>query len=309
MIKQYMQLTGRNCKLYFRDRGAVFFSLLSMFILLLLMGVFLGNMNVESVTDLLEEYGGIRDVTVDKENATHLVQYWILAGILVTNAVMVTMTVMTTMVKDRAEKKLSSFRCTPVSGLVLAFSYITAAVLMGMILCMAAVGIALLYIAGTGGEVLTFSAVGKLLGCIFLNVMIFAIIMYLAATIVASSAAWSGLGTIIGTLVGFVGAVYLPMGMLPDKVAAVLKYIPVLHGTSLMRQICCESILEQTFAGMPAEVMAEYEEAMGITVVMNETVLSSNFQAVFLLICGIIALGLMIAVTQRRHLRAVNNGS
>ncbi len=78
---------------FLRDRGAVFFSLLSMLIVLMLMGVFLGNMNEEHVVYLLEEYGGIRDIPLDEAHAKELVQYWTLAGILVVNAVTVTLTV------------------------------------------------------------------------------------------------------------------------------------------------------------------------------------------------------------------------
>ena len=72
---------------FLRDRGAVFFSLLSMLIVLMLMGVFLGNMNEEHVVYLLEEYGGVRDIPLDEAHAKELVQYWTLAGILVVNAV------------------------------------------------------------------------------------------------------------------------------------------------------------------------------------------------------------------------------
>ena len=68
-MRKFLNLTERNCLVFLRDRSAVFFSLLSMLIVLMLMGVFLANMNVESVTGLLEQYGGIRDAALDKENA------------------------------------------------------------------------------------------------------------------------------------------------------------------------------------------------------------------------------------------------
>ena len=56
-MRKFLNLTKRNCLVFLRDRSAVFFSLLSMLIVLMLMGVFLENMNVESVTGLLEQYG------------------------------------------------------------------------------------------------------------------------------------------------------------------------------------------------------------------------------------------------------------
>ena len=60
-MNQYINLTKRNCMVFLRDRGAVFFSMLTMLIVLMLMGIFLGNMNEESIVNLLKEYGGVRD--------------------------------------------------------------------------------------------------------------------------------------------------------------------------------------------------------------------------------------------------------
>lgn len=302
-MNQYIQLTKRDCLLYIRDRGAIFFSLLSMLITLMLMGVFLGNMNVESVTNLLQEYGGVRDLEMDRENATHLVEYWTLAGILVINAVTVTMTLMNNMVQDRADRKLDSFYCTPISKGVIAISYVTSSVILGMLLCIVPFILALVYITARGGEMLSLSTIIKLLGCMFLNVVIFSVIMYLLASLVKSRSAWSGLGTIIGTLVGFAGAVYLPMESLPDKVGTVLKCLPILHGTSLMRKLCCGDMLEKTFSGLPGELVEGYSEAMGITITMGDSTVSDEFQVAFLLICGIIALGIATIVAVRHRTR------
>ena len=113
-MRKYFNLTKRNCLVFLRDRSAVFFSLLSMLIVLMLMGIFLARMNVDSVTDLLNTYGGVRDAALDKEHATQLVQYWTLAGILVVNSLTVTLTVIGTMISDQNEHRLESFYAAPV---------------------------------------------------------------------------------------------------------------------------------------------------------------------------------------------------
>lgn len=302
MMNQYINLTKRNCMTFLRDRGAVFFSLLTMLIVLMLMGIFLGNMNEESIVNLLKEYGGVRDALADEENAKHLVQYWTLAGILVVNAVTVTLTVTGNMVTDLHEGKLASLYSAPVSRSVIALAYITASVLIGTLMCVLTLGIALCYIVGSGGEMLSYEMLVKILLLIVLNVCIFAVIMYLAALFVKSSSAWNGIGTVVGTLVGFVGAIYLPMGNLPEGVAAVLKYIPILHGTALMRSACCEAALDHTFTNVPAELIAEYKEYMGIQIKMGEELVSETFQVLFLAGCGIIALIVMMAVQKKRNI-------
>ena len=295
MLKLF-SLVKRNCLVFLRDRGAVFFSLMSMFIVLLLMVVFLGDMNVDSLIDLLKKYGGIRDAVADKENAIHLVQMWTIAGILVVNAVTVTLTVIGVMVNDSNENRLQSFYTAPVSKLVIALSYVISAVIIGTLFCSLTFLAAEGYVYATGGLLLNTVQTVKVLGYIVLNVCVFAVIMYLAALFVKSTSAWSGVATIVGTLVGFVGAIYLPMGSLPQSVGNVLKYLPILHGTALMREVCCEKTFENTFINAPIELIDTYKEHMGITVIMNDVQVSSTFQLLFVAGCGIIAIAVIAVV-------------
>ena len=301
MVKKFYYLTKRNCLVFLRDKGAVFFSLLSMLIVLMLMGVFLGDMNEEHVVSLLEEYGGVRDLALDEAHAKELVQYWTLAGILIVNAVTVTLTVVGNRVADSSDGKLASLYSAPVSRGLVAFSYVASAMLVGVFMCVLTLGAALCYIAATGGELLSLAALGEILLLVVLNVGVFAAMMYLFAIFVKSSSAWSGFGTVIGTLVGFVGAIYLPMGNLPEGVATALKYLPVLHGASLMRVACCGQALETAFAGTPEEVVLGYQEYMGIQVELGGTMVNPSFQALFLAGCGIIALILVVLVQGKRE--------
>ena len=118
-MKEIGYLVKRNSLLFLRERSAVFFSLLSMLIVLALMVIFLGRMNSQALVDLLSEWGGERDLAADERNAAYLIQLWTLAGILVVNAVTVTLTVTGSMVQDETEKRLAAFYVTPVSRLKL----------------------------------------------------------------------------------------------------------------------------------------------------------------------------------------------
>lgn len=302
-MSKYLNLTKRNCLVFLRDRSSVFFALLSMLIVLLLQAVFLGDMNVENVLNLIEQYGGeMRDVAADEVNARQLVQYWTLAGILVVNAVTVTLSVIGTMIEDAGENRIADFYCAPVSKIVIALSYVTTAAIIGTLFCMLTLVAALVYICAMGGTMLSLAVIGKILLFTLLNVCIFSVIMYMVALFVKSSSAWGGLGTIVGTLVGFVGAIYLPMGALPKTVAEVLKYIPVLHGTSLMRKVCCEEAIHTTFTGMPEEFITEYKEIMGITISMQGKDVSDGMQILFLACCGVVALLVSVLVAGKKNL-------
>ena len=206
-MKEIGYLVKRNSLLFLRERSAVFFSLLSMLIVLALMVIFLGRMNSQALVDLLSEWGGERDRAADERNAAYLIQLWTLAGILVVNAVTVTLTVTGIMVQDETEKRLAAFYVTPVSRLKLSLGYILSAWLVGTGMCLLTLAAGEGYFALRGYGLLKAGSVLKLGGMIALNTFVFATIAYLFALSVHNSSAWSGLLTIVGTLVGFVGGI------------------------------------------------------------------------------------------------------
>lgn len=108
-MRGFRYLLKRNILLFLRDYAAVFFSIMAMLIVLALMIIFLGSMNSQNVVNALAEYGGQRNTAVDEKNASYLIQMWTFAGILVVNAVTVTLTVMGTMVQDASKNKIPAF--------------------------------------------------------------------------------------------------------------------------------------------------------------------------------------------------------
>ncbi len=302
-----LNLSKRNIKMYLRDYASVFFSVLSMLIVLALMVIFLGKMNCENVVDALAQFGGVRDAAVDEKNAAYLIQMWTLAGILEVNAVTITLTVMGIMVQDEAKGRLASFYLTPVRKIQIALGYITASWFVGTVMCTLTLATGELYMAVCGHPLLDAAAWMKLIGMIALNTLVYASLSYLLALFIHSESAWNSIFTIIGTLVGFVGAIYLPMAMLPDGVSSVLKCLSVLHGAAMMRKICTADAIAKTFDGLPSAAGASFCEQMGVTVKIQHQGTSTEIllyqQILFLMICAIIAVAVSVLVIRRRRLR------
>lgn len=293
-------LVKRNFLIYLRDKSAVFFSFMAMLIVIGLAAVFLGGINVDEIVELLNTYGGPRDKAVDLERAEYLVKMWTIAGILIVNSVTISLTTIGNMVQDNVENRLASFYVAPVKRILIALGYIISAVIVTTIMCIITLIVAEGYIYLGGGEILGMVDTLKIIGLIVLNAVIYSFIIYLLALFVKSSSAWSGISTIVGTLVGFVGAIYLPMGSLPENVGNVLKYMPFIHGAGLMRDIFTREAIATTFDGLRPEVIDGYKEAMGITIIMNDKIVSPYFQMAFLLGCGIIALAAAALVLRKR---------
>lgn len=78
MLK-FFQLTKRNASLYFRDKMAVFSSMLSMIIIIGLMLIFLGDMYIDGLNEIFES---IPDAGNKTKDAKLLVLSWTTAGII-----------------------------------------------------------------------------------------------------------------------------------------------------------------------------------------------------------------------------------
>lgn len=262
-MTQFFQLTKRNMLLYFRDKGAIFTSMLSMLIVLALMLFFLGDMSIENLTQVLAGIPG-HDTTHDKKNSELFMHAWTVAGIIPINSAMVTLTVLSSIIKDKTAGKINSIYTSPISRSTITFSYISAACVSSVIICSITFAISELYLCMNGLTAFSIGEHIRIFGMILANSFTYSAIMYLCAVLVKSEGAWSGLGTIIGTLVGFLGGIYLPIGQLSDFLVNVIECTPVIYGTAMFRDIITNSIIEKTFTDVPVEMTNEYRNIMGI---------------------------------------------
>ena len=296
-MSQLSVITSRNLKQYLRDKGAIFFSLLSMFIVILLMFFFLGDSNTNSITDLLSQFPG-RDPAKDKENAALLVLAWTCAGIVSINAVTVTQASLSYMIRDREAAAPTEIYTAPVSRLTIAAGYVLAAWIASVIVCTATLLITEVYCVSQGMAPFSLLSHLKLLAMICANSFTYAALMYLVAALVKSEGAWGGLGTIIGTLVGFLGGIYFPIGALSGPIAGIMKCTPVIYGTALFRSEMTQAITAQTFDGVPAPVVTQFQQIMGVELTIGDLTLTAAHEIGILLICGMVFLAAGAAVVR-----------
>lgn len=298
-MRQTLELIKRNFRLYVRDKSAVSFSLLTMLIVIGLMVLFLGDMNINNIVNLLEEMG-VSDLETGRENAALLILTWTLAGVTAMNSITVSISILGIMVQDQNSGRFQSFYTSPISRFKLSLGYIGASILGSSLICFITLIISDLLISINGGEVLSLLAHSKLIGIIIINSFCYSGLMYFVAQFIHSDNAWSAFSTIVGTLAGFLGAIYLPMGALPAAVQTILKCTPILHSTALLRSVFTESILAKTFYGLPDTIISEYQEVMGITVASGKHILNPGVQVALLCLCGIIILIVSATVMKRR---------
>lgn len=244
----------RSLRLYFRDKGAVFFSLLAVLIVFGLYALFLGDVYTDSLSDL-------------GPGAGLLVSAWTMAGMVAVASVNTAMAGLGTMVQDRESGVLGDFLVTPVSRSRLLGGYAAAAFLIGVVMSLLTYVLAAGYLLtkGLGGAALF--APGRL-GRVLLAVLATsfsntAMLLFLCC-LFRSGRAYSAAGTVIGTLSGFLTGVYLPIGQLPEAVQVLIKLFPTSHGAALLRQEMMGAQLDAVFAGAPEALRQELEQILGV---------------------------------------------
>ncbi|MCD4670587.1 MAG: ABC transporter permease [Actinomycetia bacterium] len=277
-----INLIKRNLKLFFRDRISVFFSLLSVFIIIGLYVLFLGNMMVDNFRDLLGS------------NARFTIDSWIMAGILSVTSITTTMGAFQIMVEDSTKKISKDFLSAPLKRSQLVGGYIISSFIIGVIMSIAALVLAEIYILAGGGELLGPAALLKLLGVMLLSVFASSAMVFFMVSFFKSSSAFATASTIIGTLIGFITGIYIPIGSLPSAIQTVIKVFPISHSAVLFRQIMMEAPISESFANAPAQAIAGFKESMGIIFSFGDKELSSLVSILILAATGVIFLVLSI---------------
>ena len=145
----------RNIKLFFRDKSAVFFSLLSVFIIIGLYALFLGDVWSESLTEI--------------SNARALMDCWIMAGLIAVTSVTTTMGSFGILVDDKSKKISKDFYSSPIKRSDLVAGYIISSYIIGVLMSIVAFIIVQIYLVMGGGEILSAIAIIKSLGLILIS--------------------------------------------------------------------------------------------------------------------------------------------
>ena len=284
-MNEIKAMTKRNLLIYFRDKSAVFFSILSALILLAIMVVFLGESSSEGLLDALNQYG-TGTAEENAKNASWLVQLWIMGGILGINSVTVSLTAIGAMVEDEERGRLRAFYVTPASRVYMSRGYILSAGVSGMVIWLT-----------------TIVDLVSLVGVIALNTFVFSTIGYLAALFIRTGSAWSGMLTVAGTLVGFLGGTYIPVASMSEWLQNVVKLLPVIHGTALMRRFCMQSASKTVFAGMSDTVQTVFFEQMCVTLKNGAQTISILGQILLLIAWAVVVIVIAAAIAKRRKLK------
>lgn len=196
-----INLAVRNLKIFFRDKSSVFFSFLSVIIIIGLYVLFLGDV----ITSDMDGLPGVR----------FLMDSWIASGLMAVTSITSTMGAFGIMVEDRARKNNRDFLTAPLKRSTIAGGYVVSTYLIGVIISLVTLVLIELYIVAYGGSLLPFTSLLKVVGLILLSVLSSSAMVFFITSFFKSMNAFSTASTILGTLIGFLTGIYIPIGVLP----------------------------------------------------------------------------------------------
>lgn len=275
-------LIKRNLKLFFRDRTSVFFSLLAVFIIIGLYVLFLGNMMVKNFKELLGD------------NARFTVDSWVMAGLLSVTSITTTMGAYGIMVEDKTKKISKDFSSAPLKRSQLAGGYIMSSFIIGVIMSITALVVAEIYILSGGGKLITLVPLLKLFGVMMLSVFAGSSMVFFIVSFFKSNNAFATASTIIGTLLGFLTGIYIPIGSLPSAVQTAIKIFPISHAGALFRQIMMAAPMSIAFKNAPVQAVTGFKQTMGVVFYVGSKELSPLVNILVLVATGIVFYALAV---------------
>jgi multidrug/hemolysin transport system permease protein len=278
------QLVKRNLLLYLRDKASVFFSFLSVIIIIVMYMLFIGRL----------QRNGMISTAGDVAGLDWLVSSWIMAGILTVTTVTVPLGALGTMITDRQTKKISDFYTAPIDRKILALSYLVSAWVIGFIMVTVNLFVGQLYVLSQGGEFLGFIQLIKIFGMIILSIMSFSTFFYYLSLLMKTANAFSLLSTLVGTFIGFLGGIYVQIGLMPKLVQSIMNTLPTAHSVVMIRRIYMDGAIEKVFQGYTGPEYVEFMSDMGLTATVFGFELQSYHMILSLVLFGLFFYGLSV---------------
>ena len=268
-----ISFVSRNLKVFFRDKTAVFFSLLAVLIVLGLYIFFLGDVWIDSFPNI--------------KGVKNLMNCWIIAGLIGVTSVTANMGAFGTMIEDKSKNKIKDFYVSPIKKSKIVGGYIISSFIVGSMMSVVTLIISQIYLVYSGVDVLNFKELTEVFLIILMTSLSNSAMILFIVSLFSSEKAFSTASTIVGTLIGFITGIYLPISMLPDSVQIIVKLFPTSHGISILRQIFMKKQMDISFADVPTNYINEFKESMGVVYYINNK-LVSNTTSIFILIASTI---------------------
>lgn len=274
-MKIILALSKRNLRLFVRDKALVFFSFLSVIIILGLYVLFLGEIQVNNIK---------QSIGMDLPEIDALVYAWMLPGLIAVASMTLSLGNMGRLVDDAQAENLNDFLVSPLKRWQLILSYLLSSVIITSVISVLMFGLSIVIVKLKGGPWLNVEQILQSLGVMILLIISSALLSLYIASWVKTQNTYGVVNSMVGTFIGFVTGAYMPMGIMPVFVQNMFNILPVSLGASMLRQIYLGPIMDKVFAQAPIEMVNEYRYFQGIDLKVFGNILEPNFMLIVIFV-------------------------
>lgn len=281
-MKTFLAMTKRNIKVFFKDKGMFFASLITPLLLLILYATFLAKVYKDSFNSALPDFISVSEKLVNGTVAGEL-----FSSILAVCCVTVAFCSNTLMAADKVSGARKDLFITPVKKSVIALSYYVGTLLTTLIVIAVAMGACFIYIA-VNGWFLTFGDVMLLILDVFLVSLFGTAFSCIINSFLKTQGQISAVGTVISAGYGFICGAYMPISNFGSGLQKTLSLLPGTYGTSLIRNHALRGVFaEMTKENFPPEVIEGIKDSVDCNIKFFGRAVSIS--AMYAIICTSIA--------------------
>lgn len=249
-------LIWRDTKLFFKDKGMFFTSMVTPLILLLLFVTFLGNVYRESFSSLLDACG----VAVDNSLMEGFVGGWLFSSLLAVCCVTVAFCSNMLMVQDKVTGVRMDLTMAPVRSGTLAMGYYISTALSTLLICLVALAACCIYLGKVGWYL---SWQDLLLTCldVFLLTMFGTALSSVVNHFLSTQGQMSAVGTVVSAGYGFICGAYMPISQFSDGIQRCISFLPGTYGTALLHNHLMRGTYGELEELLPQQAMDSLREA------------------------------------------------
>ncbi len=293
----FTALVKRNVKLYFKDKGMFFSSLITPMILLVLYGTFLKNVYEDSFMQALKDAA----VTIPDKLINGVVAGEICSSILAVSCVTVAFCSNMLMVQDKANGSVKDFLVAPVKKSTIALSYYVANLISTLIVCYVAMILCFIYIAACGWY-LSVSDVLLTILCVFLVSLFGCALSSIINSFLSTQGQISAVGTIVSSGYGFICGAYMPLSQFSQGLRNVISFLPGTYGTSMIRNAMLQGTFKEFVKiGFPADVITSIKDSIDCNLYFFNTEVSVFGMYMIIIISNLLLIGVYVLINALRR--------
>lgn len=292
-----IKLIKRNVKLFFKDKGMLFTSLITPIILLVLYATFLANVYEQSLTENLPN-----SIQLSKNVIDGFVASQLMSSLLAVSCVTVAFSSNFLMVQDKVNGTVKDFKTSPVKSSILSLSYYIATLISTFIISILAMCACLGYVYIKGWYMSSSDVI-----MLFIDVVLLILFGTALSSVINFFLTTQGQITAVGTMVGagygFICGAYMPISSFSEGLQKVIMFFPGTYATSLIRNHSLSGVIDEfNSQGIPKMILTSMKDVFDCNLYFFDK--KVEMTTMYLILCITIILLLAIYILLNKFKRA-----